>query len=411
MRAPAHNDSLAMSGWPRPLGRAAMQGLIGDIVTTIAPHTEADPAGLLFQSLTAIGNLLGRRGHFVAGATRHGMNLFTVLVGQTSRARKGTSWDFIADLLKTIDPGWSDRNVIGGLGSGEGLIEAAAQLSDAAGVRVCCLEDEFAAALKVMARRGNILSTTLRRAWDGKNLQITTRQSPLLVRTPHVSLIGHVTQHDLERYLAHVEVFNGFANRVLWVCTQRSRFLPYGGRLPQHARCRLQGQLQNASEFALRVSEVGMSRKSRELWEERYPDLTANHSADSPTFNAATSRAEAQVRRVALVYAVTDGFHEVRIQHLRAAFEVWRFAEASARYLFGGLRSQARTHTILRMLPSSGTGMTRTEISKMLSHHRSSLEISESLSELRRQGRVTSKRARTGGRSAERWIATSDDAK
>lgn len=225
---PSH---LAKLGWPHPLGRAAFHGLIGDIVGTISPQTEADPAALVFQGLTAIGNACGREAHFMTGATRHGMNLFTVLVGETSRARKGTSWDFIADLICGVDPSWGDLNIISGLGSGEGLIEAAAQLSGPGSARVLCVESEFGSSLKIMARRSNILSSTYRNGWDGRNLQIATRQNPAFVRTPHVSLVGHITQHDLEKYLANVELFNGFANRVLWACTRRLKCLPYGGRV------------------------------------------------------------------------------------------------------------------------------------------------------------------------------------
>ena len=223
-----------------------------------------------------------------------------------------------------------------------------------------------------MARRANILSTTLRRAWDGKNLQITTRQAPLLVRTPHVSLVGHITQHDLDRYLPQVELFNGFANRVLWCCAQRSRFLPYGGYLPRHQLRRLRKRLHGALDFAVRVSEVGLSQKARTLWEETYPELTVSRTTSSSTFDASVSRAEAQTRRIALLYAVMDGFREVRIQHLRAALAVWEFCEASARYLFARSGRQTLARRILNMLPSSGLGITRTEISSSLSHHRRS---------------------------------------
>lgn len=123
MRVPVQSVSMAPPGWPRPVGKAAMQGVIGDIVSTIAPHTEADPAALLLQSLAAVGNVIGRQPHFFAGATRHAANLFTVLVGQTARARKGTSWDLVASILEPVDPSWCDCNIVSGLGSGEGLVE------------------------------------------------------------------------------------------------------------------------------------------------------------------------------------------------------------------------------------------------------------------------------------------------
>jgi Bifunctional DNA primase/polymerase, N-terminal/Primase C terminal 1 (PriCT-1) len=74
--------------WPEPLAAAAFHGLAGDIVNSISPASEADPAALLVQSLVAFGNVVGHGPYFsVEEVTRHTMNLFCVLVGVTSKAR------------------------------------------------------------------------------------------------------------------------------------------------------------------------------------------------------------------------------------------------------------------------------------------------------------------------------------
>ena len=78
--------------WPKPLAEAAFHGLAGDIVHLIEPHSEADPAALLLQLLIGFGNMVGRSPHVMVEADRHGANLFGVLVGQSSKARKGVSW-------------------------------------------------------------------------------------------------------------------------------------------------------------------------------------------------------------------------------------------------------------------------------------------------------------------------------
>jgi hypothetical protein len=89
---------------PQPvLAEAALHGLAGLAVRTIAPHTEAHPAAILFQFLAAFGNLVGRGPHCMVDATRHGLNLFVVLVGESSKARKGTSWNQIARLFAHVD--------------------------------------------------------------------------------------------------------------------------------------------------------------------------------------------------------------------------------------------------------------------------------------------------------------------
>ncbi|MEE8114639.1 MAG: hypothetical protein V3T23_09820, partial [Nitrososphaerales archaeon] len=37
------------NNWPQPLSKDAFHGLTGEIVRTIEPHTEADPAALMIQ--------------------------------------------------------------------------------------------------------------------------------------------------------------------------------------------------------------------------------------------------------------------------------------------------------------------------------------------------------------------------
>ena len=89
--------------WPSPLASDAFYGLAGAIVKVIDPYTEADPAALLVQFLTAFGNVIGRGAYFPIEATRHYFNLYVVLVGQTSRARKSTSWEHVARVFEAAE--------------------------------------------------------------------------------------------------------------------------------------------------------------------------------------------------------------------------------------------------------------------------------------------------------------------
>ena len=110
--------------YPEPLEPAAFHGLAGEIVRRIEPHTEADPVALLFQLLTAFGNLIGHDHYIVADGARHYLNLYGVLVGQSSKGRKGTSWNHIANLMERVEPEWRRDCISNGLSSGEGLIWA-----------------------------------------------------------------------------------------------------------------------------------------------------------------------------------------------------------------------------------------------------------------------------------------------
>jgi hypothetical protein len=87
--------------WPDPLSPDAYHGVIGDIVSAIAPHSEADEAALLIQALVAAGNVFDRQAYFQVEADKHFTNLFVIVVGPSGRGRKGVSWGHIRRLFGT----------------------------------------------------------------------------------------------------------------------------------------------------------------------------------------------------------------------------------------------------------------------------------------------------------------------
>jgi hypothetical protein len=110
----------APAGWPSPPDQAAYHGLAGAIVHKIAPHTEADPVAILTQLLVCCGALIGRGAHFQIEATLHHPHEFVVLIGASSKARKGSSFDHVAKLMTEADPSFPHR-LATGLSSGDYL--------------------------------------------------------------------------------------------------------------------------------------------------------------------------------------------------------------------------------------------------------------------------------------------------
>jgi hypothetical protein len=396
-------------GWPKPLGKAAMYGLLGDIVGTIGPHTEADPAAVASQTLVAFGNVIGKKPHFKVEADRHSANVFTCLVGRSARSRKGTSRGYALKMFSDVDREWVKKCIQTGLSSGEGLVQAVAENTlddDELGKRLMVIEDEFSAPLRVMSRYGNTLSTTLRNTWDGRTLQVMTRGDPLRAPDAHISIVAHTTQHDLNRYLNQTDLFNGFANRFLFLSVQRSKLLPNGGGIPEKEMSLLAKHLKESVKFAKRQREISLSRNAASLWEQKYPQLTA----DIPGLvGEVTSRAEAQVRRLALIYALMNQSRKVRTNHLLAALEFWRYCNESAHFIFGGRSPVTVQDKILEVLRWTSKGFTRTEISEALQRHVSSAAITQALHELRERGLARTKTLHTSGRSAELWLAVQED--
>ncbi len=401
--------------WPE-LDPAALHGLLGDVVRTFEPHTEADPVAVLVNLLAAYGNVMGRGAFARVGTTEHHLKLFVGLVGETAKGRKGESWGPVKALAEAVDPGWAAGRVMGGLSSGEGLIyhvrdEVRGERKGEEVIldpgepdkRLLAMEGELASLLKVMTREGNTLSPTIRQAWDGDRLRTMTKNSPTRSTGAHISIIGHITKAELLRHLGDTEAANGFANRFLWLMVRRSKVLPFGGDVPKDDLKDLSRRLDSAVRFARKPRPVRWGASAREPWAEVYGPLSEGKPG---LFGAVVGRAEAQTLRLATLYAVMDESETIEYEHLAAALALWGYAEESACYIFGDATGDPVADDILEALRASeGRGLSRTDIRDLFGRHKSADRINGALGELLKLGRVRKEDVPTGGRPSERWYA------
>lgn len=357
---------------------------------------------------------------FRVEADRHGTNLFLVLVGETSRARKGTSLGHVRRLLAAADPAWGQARITSGLSSGEGLIwavrdpnergesapgtRAPASTGPDPGVndkRLLVIESEFASPLRAIRRDGNTLSPLMRQAWDDGTLRTLTKNAPAVATGAHISLIGHITREELIRHLDDVEAGNGFANRFLWACVRRARLLPEGGRLDDVDLDPLVQRLRGVIEYARTTGRLARDTEATELWKNVYPELSEGRPG---LLGAVTSRAEAQTMRLALIYALLDASPVIGVAHLEAALALWAYCDASCRHIFGTALGDPVADALLAALGEAPAGLTRTEIRDKFDRHLSAMSISRALRTLEGRSLATCVRDGTGGRPAERWL-------
>ena len=395
----------AASQWPAALEDAAYCGLAGEIVRAIEPETESDPAGIMLQVLVAFGTLIGRGPHYLVESTEHHTNEFALIVGDTSKARKGTSWDRVLQVFSKVQD-WPQ--VVSGLSSGEGLKwavrDATEQDPGVTDKRVMIVEAEFAQVLRQGARAGNTLSTTIRCGFDSGNLRTLTKNDPVTATGAHICIVGHITADELRRELTATDSANGFANRFLFMCVRRARELPHGGKpLSPEVLFDFARRIAEAVGKAKAIRAVGMTPAARDAWEAVYGPLSKGYPG---LFGAVTARAEAHCVRLALVFALMDGAAAIDKKHLLAALAIWERAQASARFIFGDAIGDAIADEILRALRVAGpAGMTRTEISKLLSKHQSAERIGAALELLERRGLARHESRPTPGAPVEIWRA------
>lgn len=409
------------ASWPAPLTDEAFVGLAGEIVRAIGPETEADPAALLALTLTAFGNACGRGPGFRVNGTFHATNLFVAVVGDTASGRKGTGWGAVRPVFDRAAPDWTAERVQSGLSSGEGLIHAVRDQTvkqvkekksgeyveeiDDPGVedkRLLAREGEFASVLRVMRREGNTLSAMIRCLWDDGHARTITKGNPERATGALVSIIGDITPAELRRELDDTSAANGFANRFLFVCARRSKELPFGGDLDADVLAELGARVRDALRAASVVQEVKFDPDAAERWKAEYGRLGRGAPG---LFGAVTGRAEAQVRRLAVLYALIDGASTIRLEHLRAALELWRYCSDSARHVFGDKLGDRLADKLLGYLYEEPAGLTRGAMRDKIGGSKEAARIEEALDVLADAGLARCMVEETGGRPAHRWFA------
>jgi hypothetical protein len=410
--------------WP-VMEEEAFHGLLGDTVRLMEPNTEADPAGLLIELISAVGNVIGRGAYFKVEQDKHFCKINPVLVGDTSKARKGTGLNRIRQFVKLVDEEWFEGCIASGLSSGEGLIhrlrdpdereneDGEMEVKDpgASDKRLLVEEAEFASPLTVMRREGNTLSMVVRNAWDDRPLENLTKNSHERATDTHISIIGHVTKGELLRHLNEEKLGGGIGNRFLFVLVRRSKALPHGGEADVVTDDQIH-RLQEAIAFGKEEREISLSEEvedqygfsAKELWEEVYADLSEGRRG---LFGAVTSRAEAYVRRIATVYAVLDLSEDVSVAHLLAALAIWQYCEQSAYHIFGDRTGDRLADELLEVLKDAGEdGMTRNEIYDHFGRNERSVRLGAVLRDLERAGLVRMEKEKTDGRGRppERWF-------
>jgi hypothetical protein len=386
-----------------------LHGLSGEVVEILEPATEADPVALLTSLLVSFGNAIGRGAYVSVGPVRHFANLFAVTVGATAKARKGTSIEVLKATTYNFAQDWANNCIASGLSSGEGLLSGF-QSEDTTFVdkRLLVIEQEFAQTLKASSREGNTLASILRLAWDGSDLRVMTRKSPLKVTEPHLSLLGQITAAELQLVFSESDVFNGLGNRILWLAVARRKLLPFGASIDQPSLNSLISQLRTAYIFGKSAGEVTFAPEARDLWVQIYTEL----SQDVPGFiGALTARAEPQVLRLALIYALLDSSKVIKVEHLNVARAFWAYAEASVKYIFSERSGSPLEVKISEFLKAAPDGLTRTELSEALGRHERSKDIEAVLETLESEGKLERRLESTSGRSKQILVWNKDYAK
>jgi hypothetical protein len=199
---------------------------------------------------------------------------------------------------------------------------------------------------------------------------------------------------------------NGFANRFLFALIERSKELPFGGALPDEELVRLGQCLAKVLADVRSFGRIDMTEAARRIWKTVYGPLS---SGQPGLLGAVTGRAEAQVVRLAMIYALLDGQNYIDEVHLKAGLAVWEYCEASAVRIFGNAIGDPVADELMLALKAAGAaGMSRTAIRDLFGRNKFGDRIGSALALLLTSGRARMETRKTDGRPAEMWFAKSE---
>jgi hypothetical protein len=106
-----------------------------------------------------------------------------------------------------------------------------------------------------------------------------------------------------------------------------------------------------------------------------------------------TSRSEAYVLRLSLLFCLLDGLSEIEKRHIQAGIELIEFCNSSVEYIFSTpAESEAGTDADRLLVALDKSPMTQTEVSKLFSGHKTRRELTELLTDLQTLNKIQSSR-------------------
>ncbi len=257
--------------------------------------------------------------------------------------------------------------------------------------------------LKVIRREGNILSPILRNAWDGKALQTLTRQNPIRIDDPHISLVGHITQDELLASLSNTDIANGLGNRFLYFSVHRTKDLPEGGCVAPEDVKMICDELKASIDFAKTIGLVKRNSLAKDLWELIYKELSSGYPGLAGSL---LGRAEAQVLRLSLIQAILNRKSEIDEDCITCAKDIFEYCIQSVRGIYGDQTGSALADRIKEYLDREPEGISRGNLLERLNRNPTRENFDTALKLLKNNGLANFVKVNTSGRPAELWYSS-----
>jgi hypothetical protein len=401
---------------PEDIDESKLTGIFGNIVKKMYPNVESSRITILIQSMAIFSSMLpyGKGFYYYDGSYKTFLNEFIVLVGN-SFSGKGNSFNNISALFRHVDPNFLDKNITRNIQSGESLVyrlkDEELDPNDPYAVekdkRLLLYQSEFSDLLTVSGREFNTLSSHIRNAFDGEDLENNTKGSLIKASKPYLSIIGHITPSELlNKFSNQVNFFNGFGNRFLWFYIEGSKPLARGGnhKFPDTYQ-------KEIDDLNFAIKKVSRNENDSELiinseFYEKYDDWYQKkwNSKSSGVLDSLSQRDPKHIWKLASVNALANGRIEVGIEDYNLALLIINYCNKSRTHLFGDKFENPSDQKVINFLFNNGGTATRTQISyDLFQRNKNSQQINEIRDRLENGNRIFVDRSQGNTNSSEIW--------
>lgn len=349
---------------------AMFTGPLGKMVNELDNYTEGSKVGVLVTLLSgfsaAVGNLPGVKTK--KGAM--GLSFWPVLVGPTGVGRKGTATGIAMEVLSAGLKGFTEHSVVYGCpATGLGF---ASELSERSirGVAtpVMFIEEEMDSFVS-NAKKDTKIGTYLRKAWDGASIAHRTSQTDLVIKKPHVAVVGHIQPKNWGAISGSKDATGGTYNRFFPVWVIQSKKLPVFDEdgAPTDVIERLGNRFRQITNFAQEVADLTVPQTVARVFENRHREICDALTTGSEELGQYTERAMAYMIRIAGLYCLADKRTEITVADFDAALALVQYMVETVTYTLpeaeaAGSDIPARVISWIR--EAGEEGVTSTEVAR-----------------------------------------------
>ena len=179
----------------------------------------------------------------------------------------------------------------------------------------------------------------------------------------------------------------------LFCLVRRPKLVPFPKPMPENRLFLIKDKLRRRLRSISMITEIKFGDDAKQYWELLYPDLAKDRHG---VVGIVKSRAEAQVKRLSMIYALTDGKMFIKFNHLEAANAFWQYCSQSADYIFKDRESNAIRGKIIALLKKGPAS--KTDLYRAFKNNISQGQMESTLGALIDCGRLSCKKEKTGGK-------------